>query len=289
MHLLALDSLALGLILRYAMHGRMGASGLCKNMTYLQYVYLVCTHVCKRFHRELSDHTWIRPRNPPEIYWFPARQGHLSVIRWLWETYHVPLVHPFEIADRVCSFAVDGGHLNVLEWLLKHGDRPNSWTYAYAAERGHLHVLQWLETIGVPRDSHMISSYAARGGHLYILEWLRSLCGKNTEWHPSLYSFAANKGHINVLEWIKENTPLDCDDYACTSAAAEGHLDVLKWLKKHNAPWRASTCMLAAQGGHLNVLQWLVSNGSPFNPEACRKAASIFGHEHVIKWLESKQ
>ena len=70
-------------------------------------------------------------------------------------------------------------------------------------------------------------------------------------------------------------------------------MDVLKWARSQNppCPWVAETCDAAAQGGHLDVLKWARSQDPPcpWSRSDCRKAASMYGHQHFIDWIDQQE
>ena len=62
---------------------------------------------------------------------------------------------------------------------------------------------------------------------------------------------------------------------------------MLKWLHARGCPWDETTCSAAAEAGHLEVLQWACKNGCPWDKQACTEAGDLYGHGHIINWLES--
>jgi hypothetical protein len=73
------------------------------------------------------------------------------------------------VASCTCSYAAEGGHLAVLQWLRANGCPWDAFTCSVAAAGGHLAVLQWAHTNGCPWDADTCS-YAGEGGHLAVLQ-----------------------------------------------------------------------------------------------------------------------
>ena len=51
-----------------------------------------------------------------------------------------------------CTFAAEGGHLDVLKWLRSEGCLWDAYACQHAATYGHLDVLQWAIDNGCPYD-----------------------------------------------------------------------------------------------------------------------------------------
>ena len=74
---------------------------------------------------------------------------------------------------RVCEWAAQAGHLEVLRWARVNGFPWTESTCRCAARGGHLEILQWARANGCPWDAYTCSS-AAVGGHLEVLQWARA-------------------------------------------------------------------------------------------------------------------
>ena len=68
---------------------------------------------------------------------------------------------------------------------------------------------------------------------------------------------------------------------------------MLKWARAQEppCPWDEDTCADAAEGGHLDVLKWARSQDPPcpWSRDECRKKASIYGRQHVVKWINQQE
>lgn len=164
-----------------------------------------------------------------------ARRGHIEAIRWLLE-YRIKYSSTINASDnRVednvyyngCrSNAIEGGHINILEYLVNEGRCSSHGIVRWSsriAELGHLHILQWFEANNYPWKNWMsyIQRSAARCGKLNILQWIH------------------NCGH----EWTSN---------ICIDTGRHGLLVVLKWLVKNDAPWNAVV--------RNSIVEWNVSD-----------------------------
>jgi len=162
--------------------------------------------------------------------------------------------------DEAVSYgAVEGGHLQVLQWLRRNGCPWSAKTSGRAASCGHLAILQWLQAHGCPWDAGI---------------WEDALLGR----------------HAHIVQWLKGcQPPCPLDTWACSWAAAVGDLDTLRWLRTRGCPWTDVTCSQAAYGGHLPVLQWVRAQDPPcpWDEWTCYGAASE-GHLQVLQWLRAQ-
>ncbi len=193
MHLLDLDNLALGLIMKHATEDK--------------YMLLICHCVCHRFrglvamekravlvtaglictpvqHGKLSIVTWLRRMLPERKQWVnewvaecAARAGQLAIIQSLppldqrttnivyWEAARhgqldiIKWAHRtlgFPIKDGVAFAAAEGGHLNTLQWVLQNGCKVREHFYTTLEYNGRApqHVMDWLWNHGYARNAH---------------------------------------------------------------------------------------------------------------------------------------
>ncbi|WZN64194.1 putative ankyrin repeat protein [Chloropicon roscoffensis] len=217
--------------------------------------------------------------------------GRLEALKWLRDQ-----DPPCPWDAGTCAYAAAGGHLDVLKFL-RAQDPPCPWiedTCAYAAKGGHLEILKWLRAQD-PRCpwSELTCAWAALGGHLDVLKWARSQ-DPACPWSEETCREAARNGHLDVLKWARsQDPPCPWDRHTCFAAAYGGHLEVLKFLRAQDppCPWDMRTCWGSAYGGHLDVFNWLRSQDPPcpWSRTQCRNAASHFGHQHVIDWIDQRE
>ncbi len=225
--------------------------------------------------------------------------------------------HDERQASRILRYheAVATGRLDVLEWLLDHGEViPHELSVGYVAGlHGQKEVIEWSSEIpsrvqypDKTREDAMRG--AAKGGHLELVKHLRE---KGYDWDENTCASAAHEGHVHVLEYLRTNgCPWGSDagfraaegdrldtlkwlrEHGCpwdeevTGAAAEnGHFETLKWLHEHGCPgWDAVLFATAVSGGNLEMIMWMHENGCPWDEEATVYAA-IYGNLEILKWL----
>jgi hypothetical protein len=198
--------------------------------------------------------------------------------------------------SKFTAAAAEGGHVDLLRWLVRKECNVDQATFAGAAVHGNLEVFQWLFTLPRPLSPHYshgtrpgiawnkkMYENAALHGHLPILKWAHS---KESNF-PSeeLCSLAALNGHVHVLKWARSQN-YRWNEVTCTNAALNGHVETLKWLRSNGCPWSASACASAALNGHMAALKWLRDNGCPWDEWTLVQAARL-GHEDVVKWARS--
>ncbi len=191
MNLLALDDLALGIILTHATAG----SAYCMSV--------VLMHVCKRFYRFIDEAKW-PPKTPPALYIYPVHHGHLELVKWFWANHVAPL------EGWLYRHAAGNGQLDVMKWLkskevLWFPDMVHN-----AASYGDVSVLEWIKANG-PMDIGPLScTNAARNGHLEALKWLRA---NEVQWEGWTVVHAAANGHDEVVDWLSAAGAPWCDLY----------------------------------------------------------------------------
>ena len=235
-----------------------------------------------------------------------AKHGRLHLIKWAC-TKNIGISKDDE---RVCKYAIGGGHIDTFLWAKENGFAWNrecmkQASYA-AAKNGHLKALQWVHNNGydlteIDTDSASFCHSAAEGGHVEVLKWLHSIgcnwneetirmaiiCGQSEAVRLMLGSgcevrkqdacvFAALVGNVEILSLLRS---VDCewDDSLPAYAAAHGYIDVIEWAVKNGCPWSESSCQHAAGYGQLATLKWLRSNGCTWDEKTTTYASS-----HII-------
>lgn len=101
----------------------------------------------------------------------------------------------------LCTLAAREGHLSILKWLRSNGCKWDSTTMALAARGGHLEILKWSMRNGADWDSSCCT-WSAWGGHLEVLQWARA---HGCPWDHWTCLWAAERHHHHVLRWAREN------------------------------------------------------------------------------------
>ena len=195
-------------------------------------------------------------------------------------------------APRILRYqeAVATGRLDVLKWLLDHGEViPHELPVGCVAGiHGQKEVIEWLLEIPsrvqylYPDNTQKdVMRGAAKGGHLELIKHLRE---KGCEWEESACAAAAYEGHVHVLEYLRTN---DCPwgEGACTCAASGNQLDTLKWLRERGCPWDFNAPAMAAENGHFEMLKWMREHGCPGWDEYTFARAASSGNLEMIKWM----
>ena len=187
-----------------------------------------------------------------------AKNGHLEVLKWLWEVETGGGTLFRKIFDEVtCHSAAGNGHLEVVKWLREVAECPwDRWTFSQAARGGHIELLRWAKDNGCPID-------------------------------PGACALAAESGHLEVLKWLREE---DCpwDQWTCAHAAEGGHLDVLKWARENGCIWDDATCYYAAATGQLHVLEWVITENSVYEIPRLLGIAASKGQQHILEWMSER-
>jgi hypothetical protein len=212
-----------------------------------------------------------------------ARHGHIAVLQWLLADRLETLIQ----ADRTAHEEIERNILKeesarTVKVLKKHGVCLfNSKTCAAAAEGGHLDVLRWLVAEGC-RMTESTCTAAARTGKLHVLQWARA---NRCKWSAATCNAAAAAGHLTLLQWAHEHG-CKWDESACAAAAGGGHKEVLQWARSNGCQWDEQTCIAAAKGGHLHVLQWAREQGCGWSADTCNAAAKA-GRMEVLQWARA--
>ena len=200
--------------------------------------------------------------------------------------------------------AVGGGHLKVVELLLKSGANPNgnsSWFSPLykAAGGGHLKVVELLLKSGANPNGNSSSmssplEAAAGGGHLKVVELLLK-SGANLSRGSELYralNKAAGGGHLKVVELLLKNgADINIRSYSPSlmAAARKGGLGSSFTFYEKDVDGYSPSLEAAAGGGHLKVVELLLKNGANLNDtSSCSpslKAAAGGGHLKVVELL----
>eukprot|EP01038_Epipyxis_sp_PR26KG_P018355 gene18355-25856_t len=160
-----------------------------------------------------------------------ASEGHMEMFRWIMDLNRE--FFPIDM-DSLCSNAASGGHLQLLQLMIK-----------------------WARINGCRWDANTCTA-AARLGKLEILQWLRE---ENCPWDAKTCAVAAERAHLHVLEWARSREcPCPWDESTCSAAAKairEGDLvNYKKW--KSGCPMNRSGCLKAANSNRWKrLMKWV--------------------------------
>ena len=208
---------------------------------------------------------------------FAASGGHLHIIEWLIKNDYCPEDPELDCFSDICDEAAKKGHLNIIQWVYNKSSFTVWIAFYEAAAGGHFGILNWLVSMGYEAESDH-NMYAAKGGWK-VLEWFQS---KGVELHEDASKGAAEAGRLDILIYLKEKG-IPWSEDVCALAAFGGHLDLLKYLYKNGCKIEWNACSLAAEGGHLEILKWLRENQCKWN-ERTTYCASAYGQLDILKW-----
>ena len=220
-----------------------------------------------------------------------SQVGELVIIQSLVQDGEVDVNAKDEDERTALHYAVKGGHLETLKYLVEKGaevnarDTKRKTALHYAAQGGHLEPLKYLVGKGAEVDAQNKKGetglhYAAQGGHL---EALKYLVGKGAEVNAldtkrkTALHYAAEEGQLKTLKYLVEKgAEVNARDKERRKtvlhyAAEEGHLEPFKYLVEkgaevHTLDKEGKTALhYAATRGHLEILKYLVEKGAEVN------------------------
>eukprot|EP01041_Mallomonas_annulata_P001173 gene1173-2281_t len=169
--------------------------------------------------------------------------------------------------------ACDRGHLDIAEYLIKHGARVKSTDtegltpLQYACLKGYLDIAKLLVSHGASiniRDHDGMSAflYAVSDGHLEVAKWLlstgASLHARNNSGNNALH-FAGDIGDKIILKWL-----VDCG------------------MEINSKSYDGLTALhLALKMGRVDAAMWLEANGAKNRPETDEEAAERLQHDKL--------
>jgi len=115
---------------------------------------------------------WRMHLKPEDAAWTAAQAGHIHILDWM-HNRNTPRLFS---GLKVCEAAADGGQLETLKWL-RAQEPPLPWTkriFDYALNKGHVHVLEWALDNGCPRPDDWKSrviAHALNVKSLHVVEW----------------------------------------------------------------------------------------------------------------------
>ena len=107
----------------------------------------------------------------------------------------------------LCNYAIMGGSLSMLKWLLKEGYRLDYLSFQYAASCDNVKILVYIynlcsHDLSMPWFNEETCQAAADSGNLRNLKWLRK---KKCPWDMRTTMSAVDNEHYDVLKWAIEN------------------------------------------------------------------------------------
>jgi len=250
-------------------------------------------------------------------HWSEAFRGVLTIVEHIF--FFCEFRSPAPWSERTCRAAVEGGHLDCLNYMHENGCKWHaSELLTVAAANGHLACLNYLFEHDAPWSEEVCTA-AAKAGHLACLEKALAQRPASVEEAPllkttnlaavtaghtscitlaggvvldaSLGVFAARRGDLHCLQYL-HSRGCPWDPAACTEAAARGHIDCLLYAREQGCPWhQRDVCRAAAESGSLECLQLAFHRRFYDDLNLCRLAAASgslqclqFLHERGCAW-----
>ena len=199
--------------------------------------------------------THAKMHHPDEL----ARLGLFVQARWFVECGVIPGHRDFSRYGAV-NAAAEGGHLDMLEWLLAKFPYLSCTTAAFdvAARNGRLDILRVLESafpeVGCTTDA---MDEAAENGHLEVVRFLHA--HRHEGCTSDAMDMAADGGHLEVVRFLHAHRHEGCTGHALDLAARNGHLDVVRFLYENRFEGSAvSAAHKACFEGRADVFFYLV-------------------------------
>jgi hypothetical protein len=216
-----------------------------------------------------------------------ARYGHTHILKWFYQI-------KFPIHAKTCREAALQGRLGVLKLLHFAGHTWNKDTCEAAVEGGHVEVLQWLGEHGCAYDVTAMARRAAYCGHAHILDWLVLQQGARVG--VDLMQAAARGGQLHMCQYLRS---IGCawDASVCDVAACAGQLSVLQYLHENGCPWAGvGVAMVSARSGSIATMAYALQHTGPQLVEHANvvlsdmlRTAGAHGHLAAAKWLRYKR
>lgn len=202
-----------------------------------------------------------------------------------------------KLVDTPLNLAIDFGHLNLADILLKKGAIPNLKTLVSSIKLGDLDLLNEIVDKVAYRPKELGSAliYAVTTNKSNIVEYLLNKGAKlDSRSMTRLITIASENGYITIVRLLIEaNLTLDIDE-ALRGAISNGHRDVVELLIDHGAilnnEGRFSGLILAAQRGHVNILSYLLQRDRYDKNMLSSALLAAISWEHlgVVKFLLDK-
>lgn len=199
--------------------------------------------------------------------------------------------------EEVFSYAARGGHIKMLEWLVKYKCPMSTAAGEAAAESGHYNVLHWLcaqklrhRTI----DFANVIIGAAVSDDVSIAEWAYDMwclhvnaadIMRTNPLTPLAVLRAAQFGSVNVMKWLfSKKCPFNLN-LVCGFAGYYGHSRVLDCITEHEYPISSYAYYGAARAGHISMLYLLIRVHRVPLDTMVPAYAAVEGRSGVLAWL----
>lgn len=205
-----------------------------------------------------------------ETWWLAAEWGSVACLDVL--RVRTAVLDRIEL-ERVCGAAIEGGHHDVLLWMVANMDYHAIDREHAAARLGHLECLRVVAAAGPQHDDTSVVA-AARGGHIECIKYLRD---KGFPVDGRACEAAAGCGRLKCLVFLREALGCTWDERACIAAAATDRTDCLAYLHRNGCPWAHDTVSAAIKGRRAACLTYVLDNECPHDAYAAAVEAINVG------------
>jgi hypothetical protein len=186
-----------------------------------------------------------------------CHNGKLDDVQYMYKNYHYLSKDDIENG---MFHAVDGGHLNVLGFLISYCFEP-------------------------PKTMNHLIVYSAKEGKLDIFEFLHKNGGDIHCNKDVAFIEASRSGHLSVVKYIRENgtsIPATVNNKALQKAAKYNRLEVIKYLLVNEANIESKNhevVKISAAHSFMEQLEYLLEQGGS------KEIAEKYGSPKVQAWL----
>jgi Ankyrin repeats (3 copies)/Ankyrin repeats (many copies) len=125
------------------------------------------------------------------------------------------------------NYAAEGGHMEIVKFMIEKGATCFNTAMAYAAKGGNMEIVKlMIEKEVIDFDLGM--SYAAKGGNMEIVKFMIE---KGATCFNTAMAYAASGGRMEIVKLMIAKGATDFD-WAMTHAAKGGHMEIVKYLKQ---------------------------------------------------------
>lgn len=211
-----------------------------------------------------------------------ARVGDLPTLQWLLDSSRMTDSRIKSIPkwnEDACGIAAKLGHRRILELLLgTHSYYNFEWSTHEIRDDDHQEVLQWITVTG--QHLRLLSAaLAARYGHSHILEWMSD---QEFYFNISTVIAAIENGDIFLLHLLHA---LDCcwNETACSVAVQLGNLEALQYLRENGCPWSTNITTIALEARQMKILKWCIDNGAEWEEGILIPIIQV-GNVELLEW-----
>jgi ankyrin repeat protein len=189
--------------------------------------------------------------------------------------------------------AAGGGHMDIVQEMLRLGADDFGWAMRYAAGGGHMDIVQEMIRVGKARTFDWAMQDAAGGGHMDIVQ---EMIRRGAKTFNKAMIEAARGGHLDIVqEMIRRGAirhptfGITNVTYAMAEAASGGHMDIVQEMIRHGGSRITDfteAMANAAEGGHMDIVQEMIRLGAAagyndFN--ATMISAARGGHMNIVQ------